>query len=302
MSSFKQIAIIGSTASGKTGLAVEVAQQTNSIILSLDSLSVYKQIDISSAKPTVDEQQGVIHFGIDEVYPNEPFDVIEFIECYKRAKEYALKNAKNLIIVGGSGFYLKAMVDGLSPSVEPNAETIKWVKEQLNELAGAYKLLEDIDKEYAQNIKANDRYRIEKALTIYKQSSLTPSEFFKQNPKQKIIEDIDIFEILWDTDKLRERIALRTKKMLGDGLIDEVLFLEKTYGRGPKPMGSIGIIETLDYLDSKISKQELEEKIFINTARLAKKQRTFNRHQFEAQIKGGLEELPKLILEGFQQD
>ncbi len=299
MDNFKQIAIVAPTASGKTGLSIELAQQTNSIILSLDSLSVYKEIDISSAKPTLIERAGIKHFGIDEVYVDEPFDVMEFIACYNNAKDYAIRNNQNLIIVGGSGFYLKAMIDGLSPSVTPSNETNIWVKNKLIDLSNAYKLLEKIDNTYAINIKSNDKYRIEKALTIYKQSGLSPSEFFKQNPKKKIIDHIDIFEIIWDTDKLRDRIALRTKQMLKQGIIDEVIYLEKKYTRKPKAMGSIGIVETLAYLDSKITKNELEEKIFTNTARLAKKQRTFNRSQFQGQTKNTLDKLKDEILKKF---
>ena len=300
MEDFKQIAIIAPTASGKTGLSIEIAKETNSIILSLDSLSVYKEIDISSAKPTLKERDGIKHFGIDEVYPDQDFDVMEFISCYKKAKEFAIENKQNLIIVGGSGFYLKAMIDGLSPSITPSKETNIWVNDILKDLPKAYRFLEEIDNTYAKNIKSNDKYRIERALTIYKQSSLSPSEFFKQNPKQKIIEDIDIFEIIWDTDKLRDRIALRTKLMLDEGIIDEVIYLEKKYTREPKAMASIGIVETLDYLDSKISKKELEEKIFTNTARLAKKQRTFNRSQFQNQTKNTLDKLKEDILRTFK--
>ena len=114
----KEIAIIGSTASGKTALSLQIAHITNSVILSLDSLCVYKDIEIASAKPTLEERGDIIHFGIDEVYPNEEFDVIKFIELYKRTKEYCLLENKNLIIVGGTGFYLKALIEGLSQGVD----------------------------------------------------------------------------------------------------------------------------------------------------------------------------------------
>jgi tRNA dimethylallyltransferase len=97
----KQIAIIAPTASGKTALSIQLAHQTNSIILSLDSLSIYKEIDVSSAKPTFIEREGIKHFGIDEIYPNEKFDVMQFIEIYQKAKDFALHNNKNIIIVGG---------------------------------------------------------------------------------------------------------------------------------------------------------------------------------------------------------
>lgn len=270
----KQIAIIGSTASGKTALALDIAKKTNSIILSLDSLSVYKQIDIASAKPTIQERGDIIHFGIDEVYANETFDVIQFINCYERAKDFALKNSKNLIIVGGTGFYLKTLVEGISTGID-SKHKLDIPKEE------AYEILYDLDKEYMQKIAPNDTYRIEKAYSIYTQSGMTPTQFFEKNKKTPIIKDLQIFEIVWEREELRKRIALRTKQMIADKLIDEVIFLEKTYTRQPNCMSSIGIIETLEYLDGKLTKEELEEKISINTAKLAKRQNSFNKSQFQ---------------------
>lgn len=269
----KQIAIIGSTASGKTALALDIANKTNSIILSLDSLSIYKQIDIASAKPTIKERGEIIHFGIDEVYPNENFDVIQFIDCYKKAVNFAKEQNKNLIIVGGTGFYLKALVEGISLGVDTKQKLDIDKKE-------AYDFLYNLDKDYMQKIASNDAYRIEKAYAIYNQTGMTPTEFFKKNKKEPIAKDLKIFEITWPRDELRKRIALRTKQMIKDGVIDEVIFLEKTYTRLPNCMSSIGIIETLEYLDGKLTKQQLEEKISINTAKLAKRQNTFNNSQF----------------------
>jgi len=269
----KEIAIIGSTASGKTGLSLDIAHKTNSIILSLDSLSVYKEIDIASAKPTTLERGDIIHFGIDEVYPNEEFDVLQFIECYKKAKDFALENDKNLIIVGGTGFYLKALIEGLSTGVDSKIKLDIPVEE-------AYNLLYSMDKEYMQKIERNDRYRVEKAYAIYKSSNLSPTQYFIENPKVPIAPDLKLFEILWDRDELRKRISLRTKQMMKDGVIDEVIYLENKYTREPNCMSSIGIIETLEFLDGKINKVQLEEKISLNTAKLAKRQNTFNKGQF----------------------
>jgi len=289
----KEIAIIGSTASGKTGLSLEIAQQTNSIILSLDSLSVYKEIDIASAKPTAHERGDIIHFGIDEVYPNEEFDVLQFIDCYKRAKNYAQEHGNNLIIVGGTGFYLKALIEGLSTGVDSKIKLDIPVDE-------AYDLLYSLDKEYMQKIERNDRYRVEKAYAIYKDSNLSPTQYFKENPKVPIAPDLKLFEILWDRDELRRRISLRTKQMFKDGIIDEVIYLERKYTREPNCMSSIGIIETLEYLDGKINKEQLEEKISINTAKLAKRQNTFNRGQFnQMQVSNIIENLNSDILKYF---
>ena len=288
----KEIAIIGSTASGKTALSLEIANKTNSIILSLDSLCVYKEIEIASAKPTLEERGNIIHFGIDEVYPNEEFDVIKFIELYKKAKDYAIKNDKNLIIVGGTGFYLKALIDGLSKGIDSK---IKLDIPQ-NE---AYDLLYEIDKEYMQKIEKNDRYRIEKAYAIYKQTGLSPTSYFEKNPKIAIAKDLKIFEILWDKEELKNRISLRTKIMVNSGLIDEVIFLEKKYSRIPNCMASIGIVETLEYLDGKLTKLELEEKISANTAKLAKRQNTFNKSQFLDKTSNIIENLNSDIIKYF---
>ena len=288
----KELAIIGTTASGKTALSLEIANKTNSIILSLDSLCVYKEIDIASAKPTKIERGDIVHFGIDEVFPNEKFDVIEFLNLYKNAKEYAEKNMKNLIIVGGTGFYLKALVDGISDGLKENTN----LDMSLND---TYNLLYSLDKEYMQKIEPKDKYRVEKAYSIYKQSGLTPSEYFLKNPKIALSPNLPIFEILWEKDELINRISLRTKQMIKAGLIDETIYLEKKYTRAPNCMSSIGIVETLEYLDGKISKQELEDKIIQNTLKLAKRQNTFNKGQFTNRVSNIIPSLNSEIIKYF---
>ncbi|MGH2306882.1 tRNA (adenosine(37)-N6)-dimethylallyltransferase MiaA [Aliarcobacter sp. ERUVET-8] len=288
----KELAIIGTTASGKTALSIEIANKTNSIILSLDSLCVYKEIDITSAKPTKIERGDIVHFGIDEVFPNEKFDVIEFLNLYKNAKEYAEKNMKNLIIVGGTGFYLKALVDGISDGLKENTN----LDMSLND---AYNLLYSLDKDYMQKIEPNDKYRVEKAYSIYKQSGLTPSQYFLKNPKIALSPNLPIFEILWEKDELINRISLRTKQMIKSGLIDETIYLEKKYTRAPNCMSSIGIVETLEYLDGKIDKKSLEDKIIQNTLKLAKRQNTFNKGQFTNRVSNIIPSLNSEIIKYF---
>lgn len=288
----KELALIGTTASGKTALSLELASKTNSIILSLDSLCVYKEIDIVSAKPTLEERGDIIHFGIDEVYPNVEFDVIKFIELYKKAKDFAIKNDKNLIIVGGTGFYLKALIDGLSLGIDSNIK-VDFIPND------AYELLYSLDKEYMQKIERNDKYRIEKAYTIYKQSGLTPSEYFEKNQKTPIAKDLKIFEIVWEKEELKKRIALRTNMMIKSALIDEIIYLEKKYTRAPNCMSSIGIVETFEYLDGKLTKAQLEEKIALNTIKLAKRQNTFNKSQFTDKTTNIIKDLNLDILKYF---
>lgn len=291
-----QLAIIGPTASGKSDLAIKIAKKINAYILSIDSLSIYKEIDIVSAKPSKEELQEVKHFGIDVLCPNEYFSVDIFIQLYKEVMQKCQDDAKNLIIVGGTSFYLKMLVDGLSNIPKIDDVTKKRVEKRLLNLQESYDFLYAQDGEYMKNIAANDRYRIEKALLIYEASKLTPSEWFRQNPPKPVIENLPIYNIEVDRDILRERIKKRTAKMFESGLIDEVCRLEQRYTRLPHSMNSIGIVEVLEYLDGKVTKDEMCENISTHTAQLAKRQQTFNRTQFEGVIHAPLEKLEVIIM------
>jgi tRNA dimethylallyltransferase len=278
----RQIAIVAPTASGKTSLSIALAHKIDAVILSMDSISVYKEIDIASAKPTLKERDGIQHFGLDLVYPHEEFCVTDFIAEYKRAFEYAKENSKNLIIVGGSSFYLKALIDGLSKSLKISIQTEELVRTKMRNIDSAYSFLESIDREYASKIEKNDSYRVQKALEIYYESGQTATNYFAQNRKESILEsEIELYSINIDKEKHDINILNRTKQMISSGLIDEVIYLDKKYGRSYKSLGSIGIVETFEYLDGKITKSDLIEKIYIHTKQLAKRQRTFNSGQFE---------------------
>lgn len=297
MKKIKQLAIIGPTASGKTALAIEYAKKFNAHILSLDSLSIYKEIDIVSAKPTIEERGDIKHFGIDYIYPNEDFDVTTFIDLYKEVYQKCIDDNKALIIVGGTSFYLKMLIDGISQLPTISQNTKRLVEKQLSDVNSSYSILYELDPSFMESIKSNDRYRIEKALNIYFETGLTPSVYFQQNPPIKtIIGDLPIYQINTPKDKLRERILLRTKLMVKDGLIDEICYLESKYGREPNAMKAIGLKETFDYLDGVYDLDMLISKISTNTARLAKRQTTFNNSQFKNIVKGSIEELKELLV------
>ncbi len=297
MKNFQQLALIGSTASGKTALSIDIAKKINANILSLDSLAIYKEIDIASAKPTIEERQGITHFGIDVLYPNEPFDVTTFIKLYKKAKEESIKDSKNLIIVGGTSFYLNILIKGISELPKIGKEAKETTQELLINLEKAHDFLYQKDPNYMKKIEKSDRYRIEKMLNLFFQTKLTPSEYFRANPpKATIVDKLPIYEIEIERDILRKRISLRTQKMIEDGLIDEVSYLEKTYTREPNCMKAIGIKEVLAYFDKIYTKQEMIERIIIHTAQLAKRQRTFNKSQFLEKILLPLEGLRRVLL------
>ena len=291
-----QLAIIGPTASGKSDLAIEAALQHNAYILSIDSLAIYKEADIVSAKPSKEELATVPHFGIDELFIDEHFSVDTFLKLYRDVRSRCENEGKNLVIVGGTSFYLKRLLEGLSPTPEITRECAQRVQTLLKDLPKAYAYLFDKDGSYMEHIAPNDRYRIEKALLIFESSGKTPSEWFALHPPKPVIEDLDIYEIAVERSVLRKRIQKRTKKMLDSGLIDEVCYLEHKYTREPNPMKAIGIVETLEYVDGKLSKQELEEQIVIHTAQLAKRQQTFNKNQFEKKVSLELDALRERLL------
>lgn len=292
----KQLAIIGPTASGKSDLALAIAQKIDAYILSIDSLSIYKEINIVSAKPSGEELALVKHFGVDEIYPNEYFSVDIFIDLYKKTLQKCKEEAKNLVIVGGTSFYLKSLLQGLSEIPKVSEKIKQTVHQKLTNLEVCYDELSSIDPEYMKNISNNDRYRIEKALLIYEGSGIKPGEWFAKNPPKPIIEKLSVFNIDVERDVLRQRIEKRTSKMLDMGIIDEVAYLEQKYTRSPNSMGSIGIVEVLEYLDGLVSKEQMLQNILTHTAQLAKRQQTFNRTQFENLISAPLEELEEIIL------
>jgi tRNA dimethylallyltransferase len=295
----KQIAIIGPTASGKSDLAIEMALLHNAYILSVDSLSIYKEIDIASAKPDAEALAKVKHFGINVIYPDTHFSVAIFIALYRKALQQAKEDGKNLIIVGGTSFYLKSLTTGLSVLPEYTPETKERAAKMLLDLHQAYAYLQERDPAYMRSIEPTDAYRIEKMLLLVLESGMSPTAWFNAHPPKPVIERVDIFDIEVDRTLLRERIIKRTRKMVESGLIDEVAMLEHKYGRDHNAMKAIGIIEVLQYLDGEYSKEAMIDTIITHTAQLAKRQQTFNRTQFSEAVSAKLEALPQLIADVF---
>jgi len=297
MNNIQQLALIGPTASGKTALSIKLARKMDAHVLSLDSLSIYKEIDIVSAKPTEEERADIKHFGLDHLYPDEDFDVTVFIKLYHEVYALCQKEDKNLVIVGGTSFYLKMLLEGISDVPNISDETKMEASKHLTDLPSTYEWLYSLDPTYMINIASNDAYRIEKALNLYIETSVTPTVYFKRfPPKPTITDPLPIYQIVVEREVLRERISLRTRLMLDDGLINEICMLESKYSREPNAMKAIGIKETLAYLDGIYDKKMLIEKITTNTARLAKRQTTFNHSQFNNVIKGSVKELEKILL------
>lgn len=292
-----QFAIIGPTASGKSALALRLAKHYEAIILSIDSLSLYRGIDIASAKPTPKERGSIPHYGIDLIDPDEPFDVLRFAELYDEAQCRAVSEKRPLILVGGSSFYLKTLLEGISPLPPVSPEIRMRVRNRMKNLSRAYEEILRLDSIYAKHLSPSDRYRIEKALIVAYATQEPPSRYFQTHPPIPFVRgELPLYEIVVERSLLKERIERRTDAMLDAGLIDETATLEFRYGRDLSAMKAIGIREVLDYFDGVYDRATLREKIVTHTARLAKRQTTFNRSQFRGVRRASSEELYEIIL------
>ena len=270
-------AIIGTTASGKSALALKIARKFDLKIFSLDSLSIYKGIDIASAKPSKAELHEIRHYGINVLNPSEKCNAGIFLnllcEVVKR------ENPQKLLIVGGTSFYLKSIIDGLSiaPKVAEIAE--RFITKMAQNRADSYKLLRQIDSDFADKISPNDSFRISKGLQVYFATNQAPSAFFAQNPRQKLPFNIKIFELIKAREILRKDIQTRTERMFKAGLVSEVRNLRDNFPHS-QALKAIGIKEIIAFLDGKISQDSAKDAIIKNTMALAKRQWTFNRTQF----------------------
>lgn len=268
---FFELAIIGTSASGKSDVANALADEFKAVILSLDSLCVYNEINIASAKPDI---TGLEYFGINLLSITQHFNVALFFDEYKRAKNRALELDTPLIIVGGTSFYLKTLMSGLS-------QRVKEQDTKLNNDA-IYELMKKVD--LRAKISPNDSYRLKKWLNIYEQTGQIPSEFLQNSLQEPLIKELEIYELVVDKEILRKRVEFRTQNMLKMGLIEEARDLFARFSADLKPLNSIGLKETRLFLQGLISKDELFTLITTHTMQLAKRQRTFNKKFKSIQI------------------
>ncbi|MGP1449625.1 MAG: tRNA (adenosine(37)-N6)-dimethylallyltransferase MiaA [Wolinella sp.] len=275
------VAILGASGSGKSELALRLARELDCYIFSLDSLSIYREINIASAKPRSSELSEIRHFAVDILSPSEPSNAALFSSLLNTAYEESKKAGKRaLLIVGGSSFFLKAYIDGLAPNPPIDDAVRERVAEILRDKERAFLELKRLDPHYCEVIFPHDSHRLRRGFEIFFGSGEIPSDYFARYKCEQKSHKIRIYELSIAREILRERILLRTIAMLRCGLIDEVCALEARYTRAPQAMKSIGVIEVLEFLDGRFSRDELRDLITTHTAQLAKRQSTFNRTQF----------------------
>ena len=303
----KVIVIGGPTASGKTGLSIELAKQINGEIVSCDSMQIYKDMTIGTAKPTPEEMQGIQHYLIDFVSPEERYSVADYKRDATNAIKEILAKGKVPIVVGGTGLYLESLIYGIEYNeIEVDMEYRKELEqiEQEEGLEKLYQMAEAIDKEAMQKISHNDRKRICRVLEIYHSTGKTKTELEKESRKNGPDYDYILFGINMDREKLYDRINRRVDIMLENGLIEEVKNLINKYHNFPTAMQGLGYKEVVEYLDGITTKEEMIEKIKMETRRYAKRQLTWFRKYKDIIWINGLEDVQnniKIILEEYSE-
>ena len=272
------IAVVGPTGVGKTKMSVALAKKYNAEIISCDSMQIYKKMDIGTAKPTMEERQGVPHYMIDVVKPNQRFSVAEYKKGALEAIETILAKGKVPIIVGGTGLYIDTLVYGIDyPDIETDLAYRKELEKRA-ETEGLAKLYEEayqIDPEAMEKISSNDQKRICRVLELYQATGKTKTQLEIESRKKGVPYEYHVFALGMKREKLYERINQRVDLMIEQGLIEEVEKIWKAYSEFPTAMQGLGYKEVVAYLQKEITKQEMIDKIKMETRRYAKRQITW---------------------------
>ena len=303
----KVVVICGPTASGKTALSIELAKRINGEIVSADSMQIYDEMNIGTAKPDQEEMQGIKHYLIGNIKPTNRYSVSEFKKDAITAIKEIISKGKMPIVVGGTGLYVNSLVYGIDyPEIQINLEYRKEL-EKIVEEKGLQYLFEkavEIDKEAMKNISPNDKKRILRVLEIYKETGKTKTELEQESRKNGIPYDYKIFAINMPREILYDRINRRVDIMIEKGLIDEVSSLYEKYGESLlTSMQAIGYKEVVEFLKGNCTKEEMIEKIKMETRRYAKRQLTWFRKIENIQWLDGLNDIQNnvnIILEGLQ--
>ena len=273
------IIIAGPTGTGKSELAIELAKQINGAVISADSMQVYKNMNIGTAKITSEQMQGIEHYMIDIMDPTDDFNIVMFKTLAKKYVEELYERDIIPIICGGTGFYIQSLLYDIDFD---ESEDLPQYREDLYSYANEYgadalhEKLKDIDFESYKSIHPNNIVRVVRALEYYRQTGQKISEHNENQKHNKSPYDFAFFVLCDDRDYMYNRIDLRVDKMIEDGLVDEVLKLKKLgLGMNNISMHGLGYKEVLSYLDDEISLDEAIRIIKRDSRHYAKKQLTW---------------------------
>lgn len=276
---YNSIIILGPTASGKTSLAINLAKKLNTEIINADSMQIYKDLNIGTAKPTMLEQAGIKHHLLDFVNSFEQFSVEQYKTLAMPIITNLINEKKIPIIVGGTGFYVDSLLNNYSYGKAIKSDE---VRKKYNELAlnygneYVYNILNEIDPVSAKQIHYNDLKRVIRAIEIYETTGIKKSELGTMQTKENNLLKPLIIVLNWNRDILYNRINSRVDLMINNGLIDEVKnLLNKGLTINNQSMQGIGYKELIEYLNNNCSLEAAIENIKQATRRYAKRQITW---------------------------
>jgi tRNA dimethylallyltransferase len=270
------LAIVGPTAIGKTTVAIDVAKKVNGEIIGLDSRQIYKGMAIGTAQPTVEELAAAPHHLIGVKDPDSAISAGMYAKLVLNLVKDISERGKEPIICGGAGLYYQAITKGIFSESETDLDVREKLIQEYEETGpdGLLNRLQELDPEYAVKVHPNNKKRLVRALEIYTVTGKPPSVHF--NRQGKIGKPtLNLFTVLLTIDrkKLEKRIAKRTGRMLNSGWIEETKMLRKGNDSiGIHPMDSIGYRQIAAFLDGKVNKEELKEKIILRTRQYARRQ------------------------------
>lgn len=273
------IVLTGPTAVGKTSLSIALAKAVDGEIISADSMQVYKYMNIGTAKITEEEKCGIPHFLIDELEPDEEFNVTIFKNKVMGYIEDIKSRGKVPIIVGGTGFYIQSVIYDINFNEYGDDSKVRKKYEAMAETLGKselHKKLALVDREYADSVSYNNVKKVVRALTFFEMTGEKLSEHNKRERERSSPFDFAYFVLTMDRKKLYERIDKRVDLMFDMGLVDEVkALMAKGYDKSLVSMQGIGYKEVIDYLNGKTSLEECIDIIKRDTRHFAKRQLTW---------------------------
>ena len=272
--------ILGSTASGKSAAARQLAGRLGGQIVSVDSMKVYRRMDIGTAKPTPAQRAEIPHHCIDIVEPGEPFSVARYVEHADRAISHIAAAGGVVLAAGGTGLYLKALAEGLFEGPAADADVRRRLTERAAKegLAALHAELAAIDPEAAARIHPNDEKRIVRALEVHELTGEPISRLQEQWDRQRTRYDCVFIGLRRRREDVNRRVNARVKRMIAQGLRDEVAaLLAEPAGLSPQAAQALGYAEMIEHLSGRCSLEDAVEQIKINTRRFARKQQTWFR-------------------------
>jgi tRNA dimethylallyltransferase len=272
------ILMVGPTGVGKTGLALEMAGRFGGEIVSADSLQVYRGMDIGTAKPTLEERRRTVHHLIDVVDPDQPFDASRYRDLAREAIARLHREQKPVLVVGGSGLYIRALLGGLIAGPGADEALRERLQEELRRrgVSSLYEKLRSRDEKAAGQINPGDGVRIIRALEVLETTGRSIVDHQKEHRFGEQPYEVLKIGLMLERDRLLENIGVRTDRMIAGGFVEEVRRLLATgYNRSLKPMQSLGYRHICAYLAGERGLEETVRMIKRDTYRYAKRQMTW---------------------------